>query len=477
MKLLFIQQDVVKYLGPMILSAVMKKKGHESDILIDPLEKDLMGEIKKINPDLIWLSITTPRAYWMKTIAKKIKLNFNIPLLVGGPHATFFPEIINLDYIDIVCMGEGEDAIKELLEKLENKEDITQINNLWVKKDGKIFKNPLRDLIGDLDTLPYADRTFYNKYSLLRNQNVDYFMTTRGCPYNCTFCFNKAYNELYKDKGKISRRRSVNNVIDEIKTTIKNNDKIKNITFYDDTFILGPREWFAEFFQRYKQEINLPFSVHVRANLVNEELIKMLKEAGCDSAKMGVESGNPYLREKVLKKGITNEQIINSVKIIKKYKIKLLIYNMLGLPGETLDTALETYELSYKLNPTYAWCSLMHPYPGTEIMDIAKQQNQLGNDYSIDDLDSSYFNTIPLNIKNKKEIYNLHKLFQFGNVFRIPKSVMKNLIKLPKNKIYEMIFKLNMGLGTKTIDNWSWTHLFRVASHSKDYISRKKTKD
>ncbi|UCD07815.1 MAG: B12-binding domain-containing radical SAM protein [Candidatus Aenigmatarchaeota archaeon] len=475
MKILFIQQDVFKNYGIMMLSAILKKNGHECDILIDCLEKDLTCKIKSIKPYIIGFSITTTRYSWMIDLAKMVKSKFKIPILVGGPHPTFFPEIINEDFIDIVCIGEGEYAILELLDKLENGEDINNIKNLWVKEGRKIFRNQIRNLIEDLDSLPYADRDLYKKYTLLRNQNTDVFMASRGCPYNCTFCFNKRYNNLYRGKGKILRRRSILSLINEIKRIVSNNRNVNYLIFLDDTFILGPRNWFIEFLTKYKHEIGLPFSITARADLVDEEIIKILKEAGCNSIRMGIESANPYLREKVLKKEITNKQIEYATKVIKNNKIKLQLYNILGTPGETLDTALETYELSYKLHPHYAWCSLMQPYPGTEIMEIAKEQKLIREDYGFEDLDNSYFSTLPLNITNKKEIVNLQKLFQFGNVFRIPKSLIKILIKLPYNRIFELIFKINYAIGIKRMDNLSWNYVFRVSMHSKGYFRKQES--
>ena len=456
----------------MILFAVLKKNGHKCEILIDSLEKDLMKEIKSFNPDIVGFSIVSTRWPWAKDLAKIIKSEFKKPILMGGSHPTFFPEIINEDFIDIVCVGEGEYAILELCNKLEKNEDITEIKNLWVKKEGRIYKNPVRDLIENLDSLPYADYSLYKKYTFLRNQDYGIFMTSRGCPYNCTFCFNKMYNKIYRGKGKVLRTRSVSNIIDEIKTTISSNKKINHIWFYDDTFILKSKKWLSEFLRRYKQEIGLSFSATARADLVDEEIIKMLKMAGCNAIRLGIESANPSLREKVLKKGITNKQIINAVNIIKNNKIKLQVYNILGIPEETLDNALETYELSYRIHPQHAWCSLMQPYPKTEIMEIAKEQNLIRRDYSFDELDSSYFNTTPLNINNKKEICNLQKLFQFGNALRIPKSVMKYLIKFPQNGLFGLIFKINYTIGIKITDRLSWNYIFWVALHSKTYFRK-----
>jgi len=475
MNILFIQQDVFKNYGVMILSAILKTNGHKCDILIDSLEKNLMERIESIKPDIIGFSITSPRYSWMKNLAKKIKSEFERPIVVGGPHPTFHPEIMSEDFVDIACIGEGEHAILELLEKLGNGGDITKIKNLWIKKEGEFHKNPIRNLVEDLDSTPWADRDLYRRYSFLRNQNTDIFMASRGCPYNCTFCFNKRYNALYKGKGKVLRRRSVLSLINEIKKAISANRKVSSLVFCDDTFILGSRNWFNEFLSRYRQEINLPFSITARANLVDEDIIKRLKAAGCNSIRMAIESANQDLREKVLKKGLTSEEIVNAATIIKNSKIKLQLYNVLGTPGETLDTGLETYELSYKLHPQHAWCSLMQPYPGTEIMEVAREQNLIGENYRFEELDSSYFSTLPLDIDDKREIVNLQKLFQLGNALRIPKSVMKRLIKLPSNRLFELIFRINYAVGIKRVDALSWSYVVKAAMRSKGYFTRQKS--
>ena len=475
MNILFIQQDVFKNYGVMILSAILKTNGHKCDILIDSLEKNLMERIESIKPDIIGFSITSPRYSWMKNLAKKIKSEFERPIVVGGPHPTFHPEIMSEDFVDIACIGEGEHAILELLEKLGNGGDITKIKNLWIKKEGEFHKNPIRNLVEDLDSTPWADRDLYRRYSFLRNQNTDIFMASRGCPYNCTFCFNKRYNALYKGKGKVLRRRSVLSLINEIKKAISANRKVSSLVFCDDTFILGSRNWFNEFLSRYRQEINLPFSITARANLVDEDIIKRLKAAGCNSIRMAIESANQHLREKVLKKGLTSEEIVNAATIIKNSKIKLQLYNVLGTPGETLDTGLETYELSYKLHPQHAWCSLMQPYPGTEIMEVAREQNLIGGNYRFEELDSSYFSTLPLDIDDKREIVNLQKLFQLGNALRIPKSVMKRLIKFPSNRLFELIFRINYAVGIKRVDALSWSYVVKAAMRSKGYFTRQKS--
>jgi len=473
MHIIFIQKDIFESYGLMLLSAVLKKQGHCVEVLVDAAEPSVVDKVREKKPDIVAFSITSARYSWLRQRALAIRAISDAKIIVGGPHPTFFPEMINEDFVDIICIGEGEAAFLELLRNLELGENITNIKNLYVKEGDKIYKNEVRNLLEDLDSLPFADRHIYDAYPIFRMQRAGTMLAARGCPYYCTFCFNKKYNMLYKNKGRLVRRRSVSNVIDEMKFMLKEKKQLDYFLFHDDTFIVAPAEWLDEFCRRVKKDINMPFGINVRVNLINEGLVKKLKVAGCVSMRFGVESADPHLREGILKKGITNEQIFNAARIIKKHKIKFQIFNMLGLPEETLQKALQTYEMSRSLHPEHAWCALLAPYPGTEIADIALEKELLPKDYDFSCFENSYFDSIPLLIENKNAITNLQKLFQAGNLLRIPKSIMRFIIALPPNRLFEQIFKINYALGVKRMDNLSWSYLAKSAFYFKDYIKKK----
>jgi len=179
-----------------------------------------------------------------------------------GPHPTFYPDLANESYLDAICVGEGEGAILDLVNALEAGQDITKIKNLIVKRDGEIFKNDLRPLISNLDAIPFPDRTIYEKYSFFRKRKIRHLITARGCPFKCSFCFNKLYNEMYHGKGEELRRRTPRNVIEEIKKLKQETPKLKHIFFLDDTFIIT-QSWLDQFVEIYRKEVNLPFSCNV----------------------------------------------------------------------------------------------------------------------------------------------------------------------------------------------------------------------
>jgi len=299
-KVLFIQNIPFEYMGPMYLSALLKKNGHSCRLLILSEHKNYLHEIAEYDPDLIAFSTMTGPHRWVLKTAEAIKRNINKPVILGGPHPTFFPEIIQEPCIDMICIGEGEFAILELADKLDKGEDTSGIKNLWIKKDGQIIKNELRPLVKDLDELPFPDRSLYDDCTILRSVPAMKFLTGRGCPYRCSFCFNHKFNELYRGLGPIVRKRGVNSLIMEIKETAQK-FKLQLIRFPDDTFTVN-RRWLLNFLQKYKEKINLPYTGLARANELDEGAVRMLKTSGCLNIFIGVESGNENIRNKVLKK-------------------------------------------------------------------------------------------------------------------------------------------------------------------------------
>ena len=264
----------------------------------------------------------------------------------------------------------------ELAELLEENpspspEDLN-ILNFWFKKNGEIIRNPLRPLIQDLDSLPYCDREIINYQKLLSYHNYVEIRASRGCPYRCAFCVSSTYQEIYKKLGKYYRTRSAEHIIGEIDYLLRKYKKIKSIVF-DDELMVANIKWAEDFFEKYKREINLPFSMTIRANLVEPELIMLLKKAGCHILMMGVENGDDYLRNEVLRKGVTTEQIVKAAEIIKKNGIKLWTFNMVGVPYETPETIRKTIALNKKIKTDIVFVSTFYPYPGTRLEEICRK--------------------------------------------------------------------------------------------------------
>ncbi len=441
MKILLVtrEQGNMEDLTIMLLSAMLKKDGHKTNI-VQLNKKAIKKAIKTYNPDVLALSVFTGEHIQMIRLAKEIKKEFNIITIFGGSHITFSPEIIKEEGVDFIIIGEGELAFAELINNLENGKSTKNIKNVWTKEGNKIIKNELRPLIDNLDILPFPDRELiYKEFKHLRNSKKKYFIVGRGCPYACTYCFNHIYNRLYKNKGKIIRHRSIWNIIAEIKE-VKSKYPLEFIHFWDDNLIGYDKEWTKEFFYIYKKEINLPFSMMIRFTSLTEEKVIEMKRAGCYSVCVGIECGDEEIRNNLLKRYMSNEQIINGCRLLKKHGIKILADNIVGLPVENpLETDIKTMKLNVKCKVDYGWSSLLYPYPKTEIYDYCTQRNCIDAHKNV--IGNKFESFIKFKSKEEyNEIVNFHKLFGIAVEFPLLLPLIKIFIKLPFHRFYSFLF-------------------------------------
>jgi len=436
MKILFIDSfERIELVGIMQLSAVLKQHGHETEFLDVRLERDVSRAVQVSAPDVIAYSVTTGKHRAFQQLNSELKRRCRFFSVFGGPHCTFFPDFIEADGVDAVCVGEGEFAFPELVDALGNGNDITRIPNIWAKVDGTIHRNEVRDLVEDLDCLPFPDRDLCDKYNHYRRMSMRYVMAGRGCPYNCTFCFNHVFNTLYKGKGRILRRRSVPNVIAEMKE-LQQRYGTRRFNIIDDTFVLD-RRWVLEFCDAYAAEIGAPFDVNVRANMTDPELAAALGRAGCRVAAYSIESGNERIRRQVLKRDLSDEELVRTAGLLRQHGIRVQIQNMLALPDETLETAFETLRLNIRCKPTYAWAALYQPFPGTELCRYAVSKGYFdGNP----DRMESYFTRSPLKLKDVRQMERLHHLFSIAVDYPFLLPLVRWLIRLPLKPLYKLLW-------------------------------------
>jgi len=464
MRLVFLQKSAFPLMGVARISAFLKKHGHGVDLLLLGEEKDFLKKIGEVLPDVVGFPVFTGEHQWVLEKARLIKKKYpRLLILLGGPHPTYYPEIIKEPGVDAIALGEAEEAVLDLLNTLRQKKSFLKIPNLWIKKNGRVYKNSLRPLIEDLDKLPFPDREIYYQYDFLKKASVKQFLTARGCPYNCTFCSNHLLRKMYRGKGRFVRRRSPENVIGEIKK-VKEKYGFKTISFTDDVFTTD-KAWLKKFLPLYKKEIGVPFMANVTANLIDEKLVGMLKKGGCYGIAMGIETGNENLRVKVLKKLITNQQVIKGGRLVKKYGLMLKTFNILCLPAETLENAWETVGINITVKPDSATASLLQPYPGYEIADYSIKKGFLAKDFGLKDIGESIYASSPIKIYQKSQIENLQKLFPFVVALPWIIPLVKLLIKLPPNPFYDFFGRVFYGLSMSRVHRLTWGDAFRYARH------------
>jgi anaerobic magnesium-protoporphyrin IX monomethyl ester cyclase len=381
-KIHFIYPDVSTFYYPGVhhglasIISVLKAGGHGVSLYHakrEPLKKDILEAVQREKPDVIAFSSVTNQIDNVAKWSQWVKQEYKVPTICGGVHTTLYPEeVINFEGIDMVCRGEGEYPLLDFASDPER----TDIGNLWIKKNGEITRNPLRPLIDPLDSLPFPDYELFDCASILKDRGGDFaILASRGCPFNCTYCCNHALQKVHTGKGKYFRMQSIEYILDNI-ASLLSRYPIKHLTFADDVFGLS-QEWALEFCRKYPERFDLEFTCNLRADMVNDELLAALKKAHCTQVDMGVEAGNERLRVEVLRRRMTNEQIIRAFDSAHKFGIKTLAYNMIGLPYETPEMIRETINLNKRLSPTQAAVFFFYPYPGTELHEVCRKEGFL----------------------------------------------------------------------------------------------------
>ena len=366
----------------MTLAAVAKEKGHHVALAVGS-DSHILQKAQKFRPDVVGFSVLTgyQKKYLRLGQALKRNLATKPVILFGGPHATFFPQVLMEDGVDIVCRGEGEGALLDILDAIDSGNDFEGIDNLVLKKDSEPISYPLRPLV-DLDAIPFPDRGVYADYPIIRDSDMVLFMASRGCPFNCSFCFNKNMVKMVKNLGSWVRFRSVDNLTEEIEM-IQRTKKIRHIDFHDDTLIIN-RKWVFRFLDSYAAKFSIPFICKVRADLIDLDIAKALKSAGCSRVSFGIESGDDSLRNLLLKKRLSDDQIRNAASIFHQVGLPFFTYNMMGLPGERLEEAFKTLELNIEIRAQCAWTSIFQPFPSTELADYCVEKGFLEKPISTD---------------------------------------------------------------------------------------------
>ncbi len=440
-RLLFLQNLDYEFLGPMYLSSSARAAGHECRLALGQSIEEFAAVLDQFTPDLIGFSTMSGSHRWAIEMARTIKEEYGIPNIIGGAHPTFFPEMITEHGIDMILRGEGEESIVELLNRLGSKQTFSDVPNIWFK-NGQIYRNDVRALPRDLDQYPFPDRHLYDALDGRLDRSVRNVITSRGCPWHCSFCFEDAMRELYTDKGKYVRIRRIDDVIEEC-VQLKQTADVRTIYFADDVFGIN-RKWLYEFLPRYGRDVGLPFICLVRADLVasDPEYAFRLAEGGCTSAFFGVESGNETLRNRVLVKQLTTNQIETAAAFLHAAHIPFRTYNIVGLPGETIEDAFSTVDLNISIKADYPWCSVFSPFPGTALTQYAVDAGYLDRDVDPDALSKSFFTDSKLNNRDTAALENLQKFFQTAVLWPRTFPLVKALVRLRPNVFFTIWFGL-----------------------------------
>lgn len=373
-------------LGLAYISAVIEEEGYHVSIIDaeinDYSEDEVMRELLGLRPEVVGFQTFYNTIGSCLRLAEKIKqYDRNISIVFGGIQATLFPEeALRNHNVDYVVIGEGEVVFKNLLNHLSSGEEVARVKGIAFRDDDAIINNPCEANIMNLDSLPLPARhlfpmALYRSSANLRGKRNLHLMSSRGCPFSCAFC------ESHMTFGKTNRFHSAERVIQEL-TILRDNYGADAIQFYDESFTLNKERIYKLCDEMIRCEINLPWSCFTRVNLIDMDLLRAMKAAGCYQIFFGVESGSPRLL-KLINKLHTREQVRDAFKLVNKAKIQSTASFILALPTETRDDVRETIEFAKEINPTFANFLLFCPFTGTDIYDISmKNGTILENDPS-----------------------------------------------------------------------------------------------
>lgn len=366
-----ILEEDLEYLPPLGLMSLagylLEKSSHQVEILDCQVERlnyqELEEILKQKNFDAVGITAMTFTIIDVITTARIIKkVKPLAKIILGGPHVNVYPnETMKIAAFDFLILGEGEETIKLLLDNLNNQARLVNIKGLVFRQGDKIINTGCNKFLENLDDLPFPARTLvpYKKYFsiLAKNKVVTTMFTSRGCPYNCLFCDRPHL-------GKVFRARSANNVVKEFKKCQELG--IGEIFIYDDTFTIDRQRVVDICKKLIDLKLKIDWDIRARVNTVDEELIKLMKQAGCQRIHYGVEAGTDKIL-KVLRKGITREMVEKAFKWTKKAKIQTVAYFMIGSPQENEEDIMESIKFAKKINPDFIHVSITTPFPATDL--------------------------------------------------------------------------------------------------------------
>lgn len=407
-------------IGLTYIASYLRKNGIEAALFDYQVEeREIEDVIQESDPDIFGITCQTSLVYSTIELARKLKRLYpDKRIIVGGVHASIRPEdLLSEASIDCVARGEGEKTMVEYVRALEQGGDLKEIPGLAFMEDGRIFLAPSREMTKDIDEypLPAIDLLPLKRYrvspDMRTGDTVGVLITARGCPFNCIFCSSKLLT-----KGRY-RMHSIERVCEEVERYL-DLYRTDQLFIIDDNFAVNKqraKELCREFIRRGYQK-RMTWWTDARVDCVDEELLVLMKEAGCRIISYGLESGVQRLLD-LIQKDITLEQTRRIVHLTKKVGLEVRATMILGLPTETEEESLQTIRFAKELPLDQVRFALATPFPGTKLYDIAREEGALkSDDWTAFSLMSGYARDTPIYVPKGRDGKALARLQRRANL-------------------------------------------------------------
>ncbi len=373
--------------GIAALSGAVRATGAETKLLnlnetlnTVPTVEEILAEARDFDPDMICFSVMSQQYKYALEIARALRERYSFPLVIGGVHASMVPDEIAADNaFDYIGVGECDNALPELLRAIKEERNVTAIPNIWARGDDGWIKNPVGPF-PKIDELPPKDFDIFDIDVMLKKMNGWMsLLTSRGCPYRCTYCFNHKIVKRYREESDIKvstylRRYPLERVLGEAEQLKSGHPDIRTFIFDDDLFTQDEKT-VLEFCSGYRKlNLGVPFVVNAHVQSFTKPMAEALKEAGCLIVKFGLESGSERIRRNVLKRIMTNDQIKKAFAVADGAGLHTSAFLMIGLPLEEREDMDATIDLIAAIKPGRFRWSIFTPFPGTEIHDLCLRE-------------------------------------------------------------------------------------------------------
>lgn len=440
-RILFAQPQKVAYPGLYYICGALRESGHEYRVVVPSSPSELVEAVLRLRPHVVGFPCMTGLHRQVLEFASEVKRQVpDTRILLGGVHPTLFPDVLRHEAVDFICRGEGEYPTRELLDALEQGERVIDVANISWKEGDTIHENEMRNLVAPLDSLPFPDHGIYQDISAIAGDTYPTVVMTRGCPFSCTYCHNSNQRTIYRGKGEYVRSFGPERILAEVESLIRHFPRARAVFLCADT--LGrDLEWLSTLLTAYAERFTVPYTCLVRPEYITRELARLLKDTRCHMVAFGIESGSERIREELLRRYYTNDDIRRAAAILKEQGLHFRTYNIVGFPSETPAEMWATVNLNREVGSDFPWCSVYTPYPETSLAEYCISNGYLSAHFSYDDVPTSFFNDTLLENVDRNLILNMQSLFQAMVLWPWLGPLFAFLTRLPHNAFHRLVFK------------------------------------
>ncbi|MBI1207884.1 MAG: radical SAM protein [Azospirillum sp.] len=441
-RIAFCQDVLSEFVSYMSLSAVLKQAGHEVEVFIDTggQQARVQEQLRRFAPDIVGFSLMTASVDWALELASQIKQWYAGPIIAGGIHVHIEPTFIRHAQIDILCTGEGEYVLRDLVACLERGRSYHHLPGLTFKRDGEVIANPKPAELIDLDALPYLDQALYAEHPYFKDRRSLVFKLGRGCPCRCAFCANAVDLKLFGSR--YVRKMSPERAVAEIEHAVAQYHP-RDVRLHDEN-LWNTNAWLREFLQRYKARVNLPYAAAFRFGPIEESDVRLLGEAGKAYLIVAVECASETERWQTLNKHVSNDHILQVSEWFRRYGVSFCATALFGLPGETVADRVKDLAFYRQLGADYVSTAFLSYLPGTRLSETPAVQEALLNGVGFG---KSFHRAISLDLPERLQLTNLKKVYNLMVRYPATERALLWLTRFPIPVLFDLVFLLNYYFG------------------------------